>query len=79
MKGDKKYVMTTSFYPRDGGRQITMPEGCTAVLYVFEDRERAVEVNASDDLVYLTEAQKGLVSFAVDPETGEILQDGGTP
>ncbi len=66
----KKYVTTTSFRPSEG-RQITLPAGCTAVLYVFDDRRRAIEVNGGDDLVSLTESQKNALVLTVDPETGE--------
>ncbi len=65
-----KYVTTTSFRPAEG-RRITLPAGCVAVLYVFYDRDRAVQMNGSDDLVVLTETQRDAVQLTIDPDSGE--------
>jgi hypothetical protein len=61
-----KYATTTSYRPEDGGRHIAMPADCVAVLYVFEDRKRAMEMSNGSGVVALVETEKNAVSITVD-------------
>ena len=71
------YATTTSYYPEDGGRTIALPEGCTSVLYVFDDRELAEEMSQGGIPVELRRTGTSTVEIAVDLDTGKVQKQRG--
>lgn len=47
MSGRRVYIPRTEWGPSGNDRTITLPDGCSGVLFVFTDREHAEKFNCS--------------------------------